>query len=127
MFTINFKHNKKIQMKLNFKLIAMSSLAISTIIAFTPKISYAESRESLCRRNAPYAADAAAGVNGLKVVRTGSSIATAFHYDAINPGGTFITGCEAEVVFASTGLINLRFNIHQVGNQYYVGSAPFDY
>ena len=127
MFKINVKHNNKIQMKLNFKCIAMSSLAISSIIAFTPKISYAESRASLCRRNAPYAADAAAGVNGFTVVRTGSSKATAFHSDAFNPGGKFITGCEAEVVFASTGLINLRFNVHQVGSQYYVGSAPFNY
>jgi len=114
-------------MKLNFKFIAISSLAISSIIVSTPKISYAESRTSLCRRNAPYAADAAASANDLTVVRTGSSRATASHYDAVSPGGQLITGCEVEVVFARTGLINLRFNIHQVGNQYYVGSAPFEY
>ena len=81
----------------------------------------------MCQINVPYAADAAAGVNNFTVVRTGKSIATGFHYDAVNPGGKFITGCEAEVVFARTGLINLRFNIHEVDNNYYVGSAPFNY
>ena len=114
-------------MQFNFKDIAISSLAISSLIVSAPKPAFAESRTSLCQRNVTYAADAAASVNGFRVVRTGNSIPTGFHYDAVNPGGTFITGCEAEVVFARTGLINLRFNIHEVDNNYYVGSAPFNY
>ena len=114
-------------MKINFKEIGIASLFISSCIAYAPQTAYAESLASLCRRNAPYAADAAAGVNDMTVVRTGRSWVTAYHYDAVNPGGTFVTGCEAEVVFNRSGLVNLRYNVHEWGDSYYVGSAPFNY
>ena len=105
-------------MQINFKEIGISSFAIGSFLAYSPQTAYAQSFASIWRRNAPYAADAAVNVNQMNVFRTGKTDVTAFNYEAVNRGETFITGCETEVIFDRTGLVNLRFNVHQYGNNY---------
>ena len=111
---------------MNFKALSLSLIAASTLfIGSTNKVN--AHHPGICKRNLRNAASVVARLNDFQIVRFGPSVPTGFHDDAVDPGGAYVTGCEGDVVFDQTGLINLRYNVTRVRRQYYVGTAPFDY
>tara|TARA_B100000131_G_scaffold148209_1_gene144014 strand:+ start:379 stop:714 length:336 start_codon:yes stop_codon:yes gene_type:complete len=111
---------------MNLKVLPLSVIAATTMLIGSLETASAH-HPGICRRNLRDAAKLVAKLNDFELVRVGSSLPTAFHEDAVDSGGVFITGCEGDVVFDRTGLINLRFNVTRVRRQYYLGTAPFDF